>query len=443
MEDIERSTMRRIYWRLIPLLFLAVLLNYLDRINIGFAALRMNRDLGFTPAVFGFGASIFFVGYMLTEVPSNLMLHRLGARIWIARILITWGAVATLMALVNSDWAFYVLRFSLGVAEAGLLPGLALYSTYWFPASYRARAVAGYMIAAQLASVVAGPLSTAVMTYADGVLALHGWQWMFIVEGLPAVALGLLVLRLLTARPEHAAWLLPAQKTWLIERLASERAHGWVRSDGSQFLHVLRDGRVWRLAALFGCALVTIDGMHFWQPQIIKSFGKLSDLEVGLLSAIPAILCIVATIAISASSDRRGERKFHLAGLYVMGAIGLAACAFSSAPVWAYVLLCVASVGVNSGNSLFWSLNASIMSGAAAALSIALVNTVAQIGGIIGPWMIGLVEGGSGSFTVALNILAAFTGAAALIAASLRVGPAGAAAGRSPVVPVEGLERAN
>ena len=418
MSDLERRTMRRVYWRLVPVLFFAVLLNYLDRINIGFAALRMNHDLGFTSAVFGFGASIFFVGYMLIEVPSNVMLHRLGARISIARILISWGILTAAMCMVSGALGFYLLRFSLGVAEAGLLPGLALFSTYWFPAGYRARAVSGYMIAAQLASVIAGPLSAALMTYFDGVFALRGWQWMFIVEGLPAVGLGLVVLKTLTDRPEKAAWLESDQRAWLIDRLASERSifgSGHVR-----IMQVLRDGRVWRLAALFGCALVTIDGMHFWQPQIIKSFGRLSDLQVGLLSAVPAILCIAVTIGISVSSDRTGDRKFHLAGLYIMGAAGLAACAFSSQPIWAYVLLCVASVGVNSGNSLFWSLNASITTGAAAAVSIALVNTLAQVGGIVGPWMIGLVEGGTGNFTTALNALAAFTGAAALLAISIR-----------------------
>ena len=420
MQEIERSTMRRVYWRLIPVLFAAVLLNYLDRINIGFAALRMNHDLGFTSAVFGFGASIFFVGYMLTEVPSNLMLHRLGARVWIARILLTWGTVATAMALVSGAWGFYALRFVLGVAEAGLLPGFALYATYWFPVKYRARAVAGYMIAAQLASVVAGPLSTAVMTYADGALALHGWQWMFIVEGVPAVLLGAMLFGTLTDRPKHATWLTDRQRDWLVTRLRQEAGAADEASGRGRLATVLRDGRVWRLAALFGCALVTIDGMHFWQPQIIKSFGNLSDLQIGLLSAIPAILCIAATILISISSDRSGDRKWHLAGLYGMGALGLFACALTGAPVWAYALLCVASVGVNSGNSLFWSLNSSIMTGAAAAISIALVNTLAQIGGIVGPWLIGLVEGGSGSFKTALTLLGGFTVAATVLALSLR-----------------------
>jgi len=413
MDDLERSTMRRVYWRLVPLLFMAVLLNYLDRINVGFAALRMNQELHFSPAAFGFGASVFFVGYMLLEIPSNIMLHRVGGRIWIARILVTWGAVAAAMCLVTDTYSLYTLRFLLGVAEAGLLPGLALYSTYWFPASYRARAVSGYMIAAQLASVIAGPLSTALMTYCDGLLGQSGWRWMFVLEGVPAMCLGVLVFRMLTERPSKAAWLSDDQKAWLMTRLAQER-----RASASQghegLLQILRDGRVWRLALLFGCALVSIDGMHFWQPQIIKSFGKLSDIEVGLLSAIPAILAIIATISISISSDRTGDRKFHLAGLYVVGATGLATCAFSSSPVWGYVLLCIASVGINSGNSLFWT-------GAAAAISIALVNTLAQVGGIAGPWMIGLARSGSGSFTSALITLAVFTGFAALLAMSLRV----------------------
>ena len=247
--DIETSTIRRVYWRNIPLLFAMMFFNYLDRINIGFAGLRMNHDLAFSPAVFGFGASVFFVGYMLVEVPSNLLLHRLGARVWLARILLSWGAVATAMAFVWSDISFYVLRFALGVAEAGFMPGVVLYITYWFPQRYRARAVAGYIIAGQVAAVIGGPISTTAMTYMDNLAGVHGWQWMFVVEGVPTMLLGLLVLLRLTDRPRNAAWLAPAQREWLETRLAAERAEVAGPEGVSVLRQVLGDARL-RLAHL-------------------------------------------------------------------------------------------------------------------------------------------------------------------------------------------------
>jgi MFS transporter, ACS family, tartrate transporter len=432
--DLERTTMRRVYWHFVPVLFLAMLFNYLDRINIGYAALRMNHDLGLTPAAFGFGASIFFLGYMLLEVPSNLMLHRLGARLWISRILISWGLVAAAMAFVGGALEFYSLRFLLGVTEAGLLPGLALFSTSWFPQRHRARAIGGYVIAGQLASVVAGPVSTALMTYANGVLSLHGWQWMFIVEGGPTIILGFVALRVLIDRPEKATWLQPEQKAWLIDRLRRERED--IAAAGQVgFMHVLRDSRVWSLAALFGCALVGIDGLHFWQPQIIKSLGRLSDMQVGLLAAIPAILSAIGTFVVSVTSDLTGDRKVHLGGLYLVGAAGLAASALVGQPVGAYLFLCLAGLGINSGNSLFWSLNSSLMTGATAAISIALVNTLAQCGGLVGPWMIGLIRGHGGSFDTTLLSLSAFTVLAAVLAFSLRVAPREAAPGVSAARP--------
>ena len=386
------STIRRVYWRVIPLFFLAMFFNYLDRINIGFASLRMNGDLGFGPAVFGFGASIFF-GYML--------LYRLGARLWLARILLSWGLIAALMAFVWSDTSFYALRLLLGIAEAGFLPGLALYPTLWFPAAYRARAVAGYIIAGQIAAVVGGPLSTMLMTYGDGFDGLHGWQWMFIIEGVPTMVLGVVFLLVLTDRPEDARWLTPEQRQWLTQRLDSERS-AIRQSPHVGIGEVVRSGRVWALAALFGCALVEIYGLLIWMPQIIRAIGGLSDIQVGLLPAVPPLLGVIATIFVSRSSDRSGDRKFHLAAVYVIGFLGLAGSALTGNATASYLLLCLAGLGLNSGNALFWSLNASLITGAAAATSIAFVNTVAQFGGLIGPWMIGLVRSSTGSFTLAL-----------------------------------------
>ena len=416
---LEAITMRKIYWRLIPFLFAAMFFNYLDRINIGFAALHMNKDIGLSPSVFGFGASVFFVGYMLLEVPSNMMLHKLGARRWIARILVTWGFVAVGMAFAVGPNSFYSLRFLLGVAEAGFLPGLAMYVTYWFPQAYRARAVAGYIIAGQVSAVIGAPISTTLMTLGDGMGGLHGWQWMFILEGVPTILLGLYCLKTLTERPAAATWLTQEQRDWLEARLESER----VQTEGGRaFSHfqAFRDGRVWALAILFGCALVGIYGLLIWLPQIVKSMGHFSDMEIGLLSAVPPLLGVIGSILIGRSSDKHGDRKKHLACVYILAGVSLGLSAITPNPVIAYLLLCFAGLGVNSGNALFWSLNASLMTGAAAAVAIALVNTIAQFGGLIGPWMIGLVKDATGSYSMALMTLGVFLLISATISWNLR-----------------------
>ena len=430
-DSVETATINRIYWRIIPLFFAMMFLNYLDRINIGFAALRMNQDLGFGPTVFGFGASIFFIGYMVLEVPSNLMLHWVGARVWLSRILISWGAVAACMAFTSSGWSFYALRFGLGVAEAGFMPGVVLYLTYWFPARYRARAIAGYIIAGSFSAVLGGPISTIVMTYSNGFAGLHGWQWMFIAEGVPTILLGFFTLYYLTDRPAEASWLTSVQREWLQAELQAEiveiERHGRHR-----LIDSIRDVRVWLLATLFGCALVGIYGMLMWLPQIIKNLGTLSDIQVGFLSSVPPLLGVIGTLLASHSSDRSGDRKMHIAALYTLGAIAMLASAFAPNPIWAYVCLCIAGLGINSTNSLFWSLNASFMTGVAAAASIAAVNTIAQFGGLIGPWLIGFVKDSTGNFTWALVIVACFLIVAATIAASMRVtakAPPKAAAG--------------
>jgi cyanate permease len=260
------------------------------------------------------------------------------------------------------------------------------------------------------------------MTYTDGFAGLHGWQWMFIAEGLPTILLGVFTLYYLTDRPANASWLSQAQRDWLQSELRAEIAE--IERHGQQrLIDSFRDVRVWLLATLFGCALVGIYGMFMWLPQIIKSMGALSDIQVGFLSAVPPLLGIVGTILISRSSDRTGDRKMHLAAVYVLGAVGMLASAYAPNPVWAYVCLCIAGLGLNSGNTLFWSLNASFMTGIAAAASIATVNTIAQFGGLIGPWLIGLVKESTGSFSLALVMISGFLLLAAVIAATMRVTP--------------------
>ncbi|WP_345816838.1 MFS transporter (plasmid) [Paraburkholderia sp. PREW-6R] len=419
----EAATMRKVYGRLMPVLFAMMFFNYLDRINIGFAALDMNKALGFSPAVFGFAGSIFFVGYMVLEVPSNLLLHRVGARRWIARILLTWGAVAAATAFIFNDKSFYLLRFMLGVMEAGFLPGVAVYLTKWFPERYRARAVGGYIIAGSFSAVLGGPISTALMTYANGFFGLQGWQWMFILEGVPAMLLGLLTLRIMTERPADADWLDDNEKQWLETTLAAERE---AVGGNTHFplWRVASDIRVWSLACLFGCALVGVYGLFLWLPQIVKSLGHLSNIEVGFLSAAPPLLGVLGTFIISRNSDRTGDRKKHLAFVYGMSAIAIAGSAYAPNPVIAYVLLCVTGLFIYAGNPLFWSLASSFRTGAAGAATIALINTIAQFGGLVGPWSIGLVRNATGNFKLALLTIAAFLVIATVIALVMRVKPA-------------------
>ena len=435
---IEQRTMRQVFRRTIPLIFAMMFFNYLDRINIGFAALEMNKQLGFNPAVFGFAGSIFFFGYMLLEVPSNLLLHRVGARRWIARILITWGAVAAITAFVWNEWSFYALRFALGVMEAGFLPGVAVYLTLWFPERYRARAVGGYIVAGSFSAVLGGPVSTIIMTYINGPLGLQGWQWMFLLEGVPAIILGLLTLRLLTDRPAVADWLDTEQKTWLETTLAAERA-ALSDGDGHSLLTVARDKRVWSLACLFGCALVGIYGLFLWLPQIVKSLGDLSLIQIGFLSAVPPLMGVLGTFLISRSSDRTGDRRKHLAFVYAMSALAIVGSAYAPNPVLAYLLLCVTGLFIYAGNPLFWSLAASFRTGVAGAATIALINTIAQFGGLVGPWTIGLVRSYTGDFHYALLTIAGFLVISVIIALTMRVETGGAKvrqlAGELPSLP--------
>lgn len=416
----EAATMRKVFRRLIPLLFLMLMINYLDRINVGFAQLQMGDQLGISPAVFGFAGSIFFLGYMLLEIPSNLLLHRFGARRWIARILLTWGLVAGLTAFVWDGTSLSVMRFLLGVMEAGFLPGVAVYVTKWFPERYRGRAVSGYIIGSSVAAVVGGPVSTGIITGADAFLGLAGWQWMFLLEGAAAMVLGVVAFRALTERPADARWLQPDEQAWLQAELEAERA-ALPADTGIHLLGSLKDGRVWSLAILFGCALVGIYGLLLWLPQIIQGLGDLSIVQVGLLSAVPPLLGVVGVVIVGRSSDRTGDRKFHLAVVYGASAVAIVLSAFVPSPVLAYVLLCITGLFIYAGNPLFWSLAASFRTGAAGAASVALINTIAQFGGLVGPWAIGLVRETTGSFDVALMTIGAFLVVAAVIALLMRV----------------------
>jgi MFS family permease len=407
------------------MLFVLMFFNYVDRVNVGFAALRMNQDLGFSASVYGFGATIFFAGYVLLQIPSNLMVHRLGARVWLAILLFAWGTISTATAFIWDATSFYVLRFALGLAEAGFLPAAALYVTYWFPESHRARAIAGYIIATSCSTIIGGPIAGAIITYLNQFLGLHGWQWMFLIEGAPTVVLGVVVLTWLTDRPSQATWLDKNSRDWLIATLEREKAG--MDQTASGLFSVVKDPRVWSLGILFGCGLIGLYGLLLWLPQIIKEMGQLSDLQVGFLSAVPPAIGVMGAIFVSWRSDRVGDRKGHMAGCYIVAGVGLLASALVSDPVLAYVLLCFGNGAVLAASPLFWTIAGSFFTGAAAAAAIAFVNIVAQFGGI-GPWLIGLVKDGTGSFTLALITLAAFLFVAAVIALMMKAEPKGAVA---------------
>ena len=417
----EKRLLHRLYWQLIPLFFLMMLCYYLLRVYTGFAGLRMNADLHFSGTVFGTANSIFFLGYVMLQIPSNLMVHRLGARIWLCGMLVTWSIVSTATAFIANDWSFYTLRFILGLAEGGFLPAAALYVTYWFPQAYRARAIAGYIIATSFSTIIGGPLSGAIMTYMDGLLGLHGWQWMFIVEGLPATLLAGVVFLLLPNQLGEAKFLAPGQRDSLSGMLKQEHAAMEAQGDVSLW-RIVQDPRVWGLGLLFGSGLVGLYGLIIWLPLIIKELGTLSDIQVGFLSALPPALGVMGALLVSRHSDRVGDRKGHMAGCYIVSGLGLLASALSPNPVLAYIFLCIGNGAVLSASPLFWTIAGSFFRGAASAAAIAFVNVVAQVGGI-GPLLIGAVRDATGSFTLALVSLACFSFLAAIIALAMKIEP--------------------
>ena len=419
---IETTTFRCVYWRLVPLLFCLMFFNYLDRVNVGFAALRMNSDLGFSASVYGFGATIFFAGYVLLQIPSNLMVYRVGARRWLAGLLFAWGSISAATAFIQGATGFYILRFALGLAEAGFLPAAALYATYWFPEKYRGRAISGYIIATSCSTVIGGPVATALMTYLDRALGLHGWQWMFLCEGLPAIFLGVFVLYWLTDTPEQARWLSADARQWLVTRLALEKQI-LAKEESPGFIAVLRtvicDVRVWNLGLAFGTGLIGLYGLLLWLPQIIKEMGSLSDLQVGFLSTISPLLGVAGALYVSYRSDRKGNRKAHMAACYIVAGTGLLASTAIDNPVAAFILLSIGNAAVLAASPLFWAIGGSFFSGAAAAACVAVANIIAQIGGV-GPWLIGVVKDATGSFTIALVAISIFFFVAAGLALAMR-----------------------
>ncbi|MBN3754773.1 MFS transporter [Paraburkholderia sp. Tr-20389] len=392
---------------------LCFLVNYIDRTNIGFAALTMNKALGLTTEAFGWGAGILFFGYCFFEVPSNFLLYRYGARIWLARIMITWGLVSAATALVTGPTSFYVVRFLLGVAEAGFNPGVMFFFLAWFPKRFRSRALAWFQMAIPLSAVVAGPLSAAIMQL-DGLLNLAGWQWMFILEGLPATVLGIVLLFALADRPDVASWLTPEERKALTKAVANEhRAHA-----STNFRAVVRDMRVIALSVLQFGFTVGSYGIGIFLPQILREH-HLSIITIGLLSSVPYLCGCIATILWSGAVDRGGRRSINLAVTCALGASGLLLAVWIPSLSVAMIGLTIAIVGVTSARGIFWSIPPQFLVGEGAASGLALISSIGAFGGFMGPVLMGWLKATTGSFSAGLLCMAALIGISSVLAALL------------------------
>ena len=398
-----------------PFLFLLYIVAYLDRINLGFAALQMQRQLGFTDSMYGLGAGIFFAGYFLFQVPSNLVLARVGARRWIAVLMVMWGIVSASMCMVTGVRSFYTLRFLLGAAEAGFFPGVILYLKTWFPAQARARTVARFMTAAPLSGVVGGPLSGALLGL-QGKSGLAGWQWMFLLEGVPAIVLGGIAWIYLVDRPADAAWLTPAQKSWL-QRVLQNETIEVAQSHGRGAI------QVWPILVLslvyFGLNTVSY-GVSLWLPTLIKSLSGMSNLAIGVLSAVPYVTAAVAMVFVGLHSDQSRERRWHTAVPAFAGAIALSVAAHTNSVGATTALISVTVLGVFSMMGPFWAMPTALLSGTAAAVGVAVINSIGNLGGFFGPYTIGALRNSTGSFKQGLLVVGAALAVSGCLALTLK-----------------------
>ena len=400
---LEERVIRKITWRLIPFLMLLYLIAFLDRINVGFAALTMNHDLGLTAQMYGLGSGIFFLGYFFFEVPSTVIMHKVGARFWIGRIMITWGLVSIATAFTHGPISFCVLRFMLGLAEAGFFPGTILYLSYWFPANHRSAVTAIFMAAAPAAGLIGSPVSGALMGL-NGVMGLHGWQWVFLVEGIPALLLGLVTFWFLTTRPAEAKWLDAEEREWLTQAILDEQA-AIIDPRSHSAWHALMD---WKVLALSLAYFGTSAGLYtigFWAPLMIKGFG-FPAFKIGFLVAIPNLIAVIGMVLWSRHSDRTGERYWHAAIACLIGAIGMAVAAGAgSSAILAITGLSLTAFGVSAAKPPLWSLPTMFFGGTAAAASIGLINSLGTLGGFVEPYMLGASNGAGGHFSRGLTMV--------------------------------------
>ena len=406
----EKALVRRVTMRLIPFLFLLYVIAYLDRSNVGFAKLNMKEMSWFSEGAFGTGAGIFFLGYFLFEVPSNLLLERFGARKWIARIMFTWGAIAMAMLFVNSVPTFYGMRFLLGLAEAGFFPGVILYMTYWFTAKERAQIVALFMTANAVCYIFGGPVSGWILDVSKHWGGMYGWQWLFLLEGLPAVLLGFAVLYYLPDGPAQASWLSSDERAWIIARYKVEQ--GKISQGHPSLRDALSNPYVWLFSGLYFTLVVGMYGISLWMPSIINGFGKMSGLQVGLLNAVPFIVSGTCMVINGWHSDKTMERRLHISIPAIIGACGLLMSAYLPEPWMKLASLAIAAAGMWSTLGPFWSLPTSILAGTAAAGGIAFINSVGNLGGFLGPFMVGYIKDHTHTVQLGLVFLACsvFTG---------------------------------
>ncbi|HEY5744252.1 MAG TPA: MFS transporter, partial [Terrimicrobiaceae bacterium] len=405
-ESLEENAYSKVFWRIIPFIMVCYVFAYLDRINIGFAKLQMEVDLGFSETIYGLGAGMFFIGYFLFEVPSNLALYKVGARLWIARIMITWGIISACFIFVKTPFWFYTLRFLLGAAEAGFYPGMILYLTYWYPDQRRAAIVATFLAAVPIAGILGGPLSGWILDAFEQFAGMRGWQWLFVIEALPATILGILVLFFLDNGIREAKWLSDEEKRILERNI--EAGIQSKRKRAPSLRRVLVDKRVWMMSAIYFSFVMGLYGLTFWLPTMVKASGVKSNFMIGLLSAIPFLVAVVAMILAGHSADRRRERRWHLVIPALCGAVGFVVAALTEHnTVIALLFLSLASAGVHTCVALFWSLPTSFLHGSAAAAGIAAVNSIGNLAGFLGPYLVGFLKDATHDNRIGMYILAA------------------------------------
>lgn len=413
MDQLEQRTMKKVFRHIIPFLMICYFFNFLDRVNVSFAALDMNKDLGFSASVFGFGAGILFVAYMVCETPSNVLLVKYGARRWLARIMVSWGIIACAMMFTSGEYSFYTLRVLLGAAEAGFFPGIIYYLTQWFPGTYRGRVTGLFMACIPLSSAIGSPLSTSLL-YMDGMLGLKGWQWLFLLEGLPSVLLGVMTFFYLTDRPREATkWLEADERNWLEARIAAEHQRKESELSLSMWATLINP-RVLALSVVAYSIASLVLGVGFFLPQIVKGFG-LTNMQTGLVAIIPPAFGAVAMILWGRRSDRAMERKYHLFSALVLAAAGVAAAAVIDDPVMKMVALTLSAMGLNASLPVFWTLAPNFLTGPSAAVGIAFINSVAALGAFVAPWLLGTIKDATGSFSYGLLSLAAMVIGGAVI----------------------------
>jgi ACS family tartrate transporter-like MFS transporter len=419
------AVVARVIRRIIPFIFCCYVVAYVDRVNIGFAARDLQRDLHLSDWAYGFGGGLFFFGYFLFEIPSNLLLQRMGARVWIARIMIVWGFVSMATIFVHDEWSFYASRVLLGLAEAGFFPGVILYLTFWIPAAYRARAGALFMMAIPISVLIGSPISEALLQL-NGLGGLKGWQWLFLGEGLPAVVLGVMTLWFLTDKPEQADWLPAPQRDWLIAQLAREKAERTQRMEqhGTHGLRSMLSPKVWQLCAIYFLQALVTYGLFLWLPKILSEVSGFKGMQLSMITMLPFVAALAGMIIIGNHSDRTRERKWHAAGCALTAALGIGLAAFSQHSTLLIVLaFTLSQLGQRSILSVFWAIPPIFLGGTAAAASIALINSIGNLGGSVGPAVMGWLRTGRQDYTAGLLALSGALVLQALLIMALRLPP--------------------